>query len=52
MSKQDDTLKFRLPKGLKEQAQEKAEREGIALSEAIRRLLATWAKDPSPEKDT
>ena len=52
MSKQDDTLKFRLPKGLKEQAQEKAEREGIALSEAIRLLLATWAKDPSPEKDT
>jgi len=52
MGKQDDTLKFRLSKGLKEQAQEKAEREGIALSEAIRRLLATWAKDPPPENES
>ena len=54
MGKHDDTLKFRLPKGLKEQAQEKAEREGISLSEAIRSMLAAWAKDPPlPEmKDT
>jgi len=49
MGKQDDTLKFRLPRDLKEQAFAKAKREGIALSEAIRLLLATWAKDAPPE---
>ena len=52
MGKQDDTLKFRLPKDLKEQALEKARREGISLSEAIRLLLATWAKDPPPESES
>ena len=54
MGKQDDTLKLRLSKNLKEQALAKARREGITLSEAIRSMLAAWAKDPPlPEmKDT
>ena len=52
MGTQDDTLKFRLSKGLKEQAQAKAEVEGVALSETIRRLLEDWAKDPPPKQDT
>jgi len=45
-------IKLRVTPELKRQAQEKAEREGIALSEAIRRLLATWAKDPPPENES
>ena len=48
MGKQDDTLKLRLSKNLKEQALAKARREGITLSEAIRSMLAAWAKDPPP----
>jgi len=48
----DDLIKARIPKDLKEAARRKAEAEGLTLSEALRRLLEEWAKDPPPPKDT
>ena len=45
----DALIKARIPKDLKEAARRKAEREGLTLSEALRRLLAEWvAKEPPP----
>jgi len=46
-----DLIKLRVTPELKKQAREKAEREGITLSEATRRLLEEWAKDPPPKED-
>jgi len=51
MSKQDAMLKLRLSRALKAQALAKAKHEGISLSEAIRSMLAAWAKGPPPKKD-
>jgi antitoxin component of RelBE/YafQ-DinJ toxin-antitoxin module len=42
----EERLFVRIEADLKEQAQSKAEREGVSLSEVIRRLLAEWVKDP------
>ena len=44
-------IKLRVTPELKRQAQEKAKREGISLSEATRRLLEEWAKAPPPKED-
>ena len=50
MGEHDDLIKARIPKDLKTAAMAKAKAGGITLSEALRRLLEGWAKDP-PEKD-
>jgi len=50
MGKHDDLIKARIPKDLKEAARRKAEQDGVTLSEAVRRLLEEWVKDPPPEE--
>ena len=50
MGKNDNVVRARIPKELKEQARAKAAAEGITLSEALRLLLEKWTA--KPPKDT
>lgn len=47
----DTKITFRLPEELHEQAEAKAEREDITLSQVLRRCLRQWLEDPPSEEE-